>query len=118
MLPTLIMVLMPMNSNLQFCKPLKMVVRWAHVPRSFARFSFRFQRRETRIEHFGMAKASPRYAFLVFQQPFPLSDLSCCVRAFEFGDQLLELWVGVEILQTIVGHQCIDVFIPTVEGFT
>ena len=112
------MVLMPMNSNLQFCKPLKMVVRWAHVPRSFARFSFRFQRRETRIEHFGMAKASPRYAFLVFQQPFPLLSLSCCGRVFEFGEQLLELRVGVEILQIDVGHQGIGVFVPTIEGFT
>jgi hypothetical protein len=71
-------------------------------------------KRKTSIEHFGIPKASPRYPSLVFQQPFPLLGLSCCGRAFEFDDQLLELRVGVKTLQIDVGHQGIGVFISAI----
>ena len=37
---------------------------------------------------------------------------------FEFGDELLEVWVGAELLQIRVGHQDVGIFVPAIDGFT
>jgi len=37
--------------------------------------------------------------------------------AFEFGDELPELWVMAEVFQIVVGHQAIGILIAAVDGF-
>lgn len=46
----------------------------------------------------------------------PLLGLNLCGWVFEFDDELLELWVLAEVLQIVVGHQAISIFIPAIHG--
>jgi hypothetical protein len=36
---------------------------------------------------------------------------------FEFGDELLGVGVGAELLQIRVGHQAVGIFVPAIDGF-
>ena len=47
---------------------------------------------------------------------FSLWGLNFCGRVLEFGDQLLKFSIVAEVLQIVVGHQTIGIFILAIDG--